>query len=223
MRRGVMSDLPMLAEAEFGYALDEQRLFIGNQELTVGTGDDSRVSFQLPTTSMSFTSATIVVPRVFIDGIQQNPSDFSIAGTVITFNSPPALNSTITIKYNTEIETFNNTIRYNTLALAQTTNGNQEDTTFKFDTSVFDTCFLDYSIDTGQSQFSSGQIRILARNNVVAIDDNFNLLWTGTGPAPTRVINFDGNIDGNGIFTLTYQSNEFAPSTFYYTMKLWKM
>ena len=64
IRRGTIADLPILSPGEFGYATDTQRLFLGNEEYTVGTGNAAQTVFQVPTgvdyplTSSNITNAS---------------------------------------------------------------------------------------------------------------------------------------------------------------------
>jgi hypothetical protein len=53
VRQGNFADLPLLDSGEFGYALDTQRLFIGNSQINVGTGNGVKISYVVPTTLAS--------------------------------------------------------------------------------------------------------------------------------------------------------------------------
>lgn len=220
IRRGNFADLPTLDEAELGYAMDVQRLFIGNKRHDVATADGNTTSFQLPSTSINIDSQTITAPRVFVDGQQANVNDFTLGGTVITFAEAPANGALIQIEFNTELQLRDAAFVPTTLTLSPTSPVGTT-TAFQFDHTVYDTTFIEYSIKTADNKFRSGTIRILcngenAPNSDFNMDDNFLAL----GGEPD--ITFGGDITNN-IFTLTYESNEVQDATLYYNFKQWKM
>ena len=97
VRNGDLSDLPVLDPSEFGYSTDEHRLFIGNDELTVGTGDGSRKTFNIPISSnFPLPTNNLENPKFFVNGSQR--SDITIGGTTVTFTTAPVINAIITIK-----------------------------------------------------------------------------------------------------------------------------
>jgi len=169
IRRGDIADLPILAPGEFGYATDTQRLFLGNEEYTVGTGNAAQTVFQVPTgVDYPLTSSNITNPALYLDNTLINAASYTVAGTTITFSSPPAA-GTITMKFNSELATVNDTVRPGNLQLAASASAGTA-TGFGFDTSVYDTAFIDYSIKlAGGTGYRMGQLRILidsCRNSV---------------------------------------------------------
>ena len=76
VRRGSIADLPLLDAGEFGYATDEQRLFIGNESLTIGSGDGSNTVFTMPSTSLYPADleapVSYINPKVYLDGVLSN-------------------------------------------------------------------------------------------------------------------------------------------------------
>jgi hypothetical protein len=48
VRQGNFADLPMLDAGELGYATDNQRLFVGNPQIAVGTGNGVADTFVVP-------------------------------------------------------------------------------------------------------------------------------------------------------------------------------
>ena len=119
VRNGNIADLPILEPGEFGYATDVQRLFIGNNTVT-RSGDGVTTAFTF--TNLDFDAddtnvvnstldfGTNLVYAIYIDDgngdvIQQNPTDYTVSHSVITFTNPPALTDTIKLKYNTEVKT----------------------------------------------------------------------------------------------------------------------
>lgn len=218
IRRGDIADLPILAPGEFGYATDTQRLFLGNEEYTVGTGNAVRTVFQLPSgADYPLTTLNITNPSLYLNSTLINGADYTVAGTTITFGSPPAA-GTITMKFNSEISTINDTVRPGNLPLAASAAAGTA-TGFGFDTSVYDTAFIDYSIKlAGGTGYRMGQLRILIDSSAgtVYIDDQYNTLTANVD------VVFAGNINGSD-FSLTYTNNETSTATLYYTFKFWKM
>ena len=218
IRRGNIADLPILAPGEFGYATDTQRLFLGNEEYTVGTGNAAQTVFQVPTgVDYPLTSSNITNPALYLDNTLINAASYTVAGTTITFSSPPAA-GTITMKFNSELATVNDTVRPGNLQLAASASAGTA-TGFGFDTSIYDTAFIDYSIKlSGGTGYRIGQLRLLIDSSAgtVYIDDQYNTLTANVD------VTFAGNINGSD-FSLTYTNNETSTATLYYTFKFWKM
>ncbi len=218
IRRGDIADLPILAPGEFGYATDTQRLFLGNEEYTVGTGNAAQTVFQVPTgVDYPLTSSNITNPALYLNNTLINAADYTVAGTTITFGTPPAA-GTITMKFNSELATVNDTVRPGNLQLAASASAGTA-TGFGFDTSIYDTAFIDYSIKlAGGTGYRIGQLRLLIDSSAgtVYIDDQYNTLTANVD------VVFAGNINGSD-FSLTYTNNETSTATLYYTFKLWKM
>lgn len=213
VRQGNIADLPMLSSGELGYALDEHRLFIGNNIYEVGTGNNVQVVFPIPVGVDD-----LLNPSFYFDGVQVNGNTYSIAGAIVTFSTPPASGVVITMEWNNEIlmnnqQTPPQTLELTGPALLGTTTG------FGFDTNVYNTAFIDYSVKlAGGTGFRVGQLRIVVDSvaGTYYIDDQFNYLTLDMD------ITFDCDIT-NGILSLTYENNESSTATLYYTYKLWKM
>lgn len=217
VRNGDLSDLPVLDPSEFGYSTDEHRLFIGNDELIVGTGDGSRKTFNIPISSnFPLPTNNLENPKFFVNGSQR--SDITIGGTTVTFATAPAINAIITIKFNSEIALVNSTETPSSLLFAAAT-PSFVDTNFTFNYNIYDTCYIDYTVKlTNNSGFRMGRIRLMIDriNDEFKIDDEYNSLTN------TTEIDFDGKLVGN-YFYLTYKNNTPSPAVFKYTFKLWKM
>lgn len=110
VRRGPLSDLPILDEGEFGYALDYHRLFIGNTPLSfTGDGHTKRytvqdrtilpnqisvlvdnsevnigVEYSLEKTDIVFANAPHAAEEIFYTVVGQTPSGFIGDGTTNT-------------------------------------------------------------------------------------------------------------------------------------------
>jgi len=154
---------------------------------------------------------------LYLDNTLINAASYTVAGTTITFSSPPAA-GTITMKFNSELATVNDTVRPGNLQLAASASAGTA-TGFGFDTSIYDTAFIDYSIKlSGGTGYRIGQLRLLIDSSAgtVYIDDQYNTLTANVD------VTFAGNINGSD-FSLTYTNNETSTATLYYTFKLWKM
>ena len=64
-RQGNFSDLPVLDPGELGYAKDVRRLFIGNDTVSVGTGNGVLTSFTVPLALSKPCNR-----KVFVDGVE---------------------------------------------------------------------------------------------------------------------------------------------------------
>lgn len=217
VRSGQLSDLPVLDPSEFGYSNDEHRLFIGNTELIVGTGNGTNRIFNIPISSnFPLPTNNLENPKFFVNGSQR--SDIVIGGTTVTFAAAPALNAIVTIKFNSEIALVNSTETPSSLVFSAAT-PSFVDTNFTFNYDIYDTCYIDYTIKlTNNTGFRMGRIRLMVdKNNAeFKIDDEYNSLTN------TTEIDFDARLSGNYCY-LTYKNNTVSPAVFKYTFKLWKM
>lgn len=217
VRRGNIADLPILSEGELGYALDVRRIFIGNSTYAVGTGDGNETSFTIPT-SAEYPLTSLYNPRFYIDGNEVSATDYTVAGTTISFTTAPAANEAITMRFNSELVVRNNVTAPDTFELAASAAAGTN-TGFRFDTTIYNTVFIKYSIKLGAGLgFRIGELRIVIDESAGTyyIDDQFNTLTNTIG------VTFDGDITNN-VFNLTYENTETSTATFYYTFELWKM
>jgi len=217
VRRGNMTDLPILSEGELGYALDARRIFIGNSTHTVGTGDGNETSFIVPTSS-AYPLANVYSPRFYLDGNEVGANDYTVTSTTVTFNTAPAANIAITMRWNSELVVRNNLITPPTIELG----ANQAagtGTGFSFSTTAHNTLFMNYSVKLGAGTgYRVGNLRIVVDSSAGTyyIDDQYNNLTSSMG------LTFAGNITNN-VFELTYENTESSTATVYYTFELWKM
>lgn len=207
-RQGDFADLPMLDPGEFGYAKDQRRLFIGNDPVTVGTGDGLNDTF---TVDADVSSPNVV--KVFLDGIEVSTSAYSIVGTTLTFTNPPDNDAAITINFNSEIEIDKDITRPSSLSLAA--GGTAAATGFQFDTTQYNACIIDYTLENtigvriGQLRFAIDQ-----SSSAVAIDDNY----TGTASIG---ITFSLNTATANTLKLMYTDVDDLITKFKYTYQLW--
>lgn len=209
VRQGNFADLPLLDSGEFGYALDTQRLFIGNSQINVGTGNGVKISYVVPTTLASNN-----VNGVFVDGTQVNTSEYSIVGTTLTFTTPPSNGAVITALFNGEVDLVRYATIPNIISLAA--NGNLADTGFSVDTSAYNIVIMDYTLESTNG-VRVGQLRfgVDTSASTVMIDDNYT---------QTSVVDVVFNVDIGVANTmkLQYTDNNNAIATFKYTYQLWK-
>lgn len=206
VKQGNFADLPLLDAGEFGYAKDQRRLFIGNDTIAVGTGNGSTTAFVLP---VDFSNHNVI--GVYLNG--SITSAYTISGTTITFNTAPGSGVAITAKFNGELDFLNDIVTPSSIQLAA--NGVSADTGFSFNTTVADTCIIDYTLKTANG-LRVGQLRIAVNTTgpTAAIDDNY----TEVGAVD---IAFGTNVATANTLKLTYTDNAGAVAKFKYTYQLW--
>lgn len=209
VRQGDFSALPLLDSGEFGYALDEHRLFIGNLTVNIGTGDAATASFIVP----HGLSTPTTLSAVFVDGIEINPSYYTIAGTTLTFSSPPANNAVITATFNSEVEIKRHATLPNYVQLAAS--GTNAETGFSVDTTSYNVVIMDYTLHTSNG-VRVGQLRFATDTtaSTTSIDDNY------TETAPVDIV-FSVDIGTTNTLKLMYTDNDNAIAKFKYTYQLW--
>ena len=135
VRQGQFSDMPILDPGEFGYAKDVRRLFIGNDTVSVGTGNGVLTQFTVP---IGLTEPSIL--RVFVDGTAVNASDYTVTGTTLTFSTAPT--GAITVGFNSEITMGEDLPDSVQLAAS----GSTDDTGFQVDTTLYNVVIMDYTL-----------------------------------------------------------------------------
>ena len=165
VRQGDFADLPMLDPGEIGYATDNQRLFIGNTTISVGTGNGVNTAFVVPSTLLQNG-----VVAIFDAGTQVNAADYSIVGSTLTFSTAPT--GAITANYNGEISME----RYATIPsiIELAANGSSAITGFSIDTTLYNIAIIDYTLESTNG-VRVGQIRMATdiSASTSAIDDNY--------------------------------------------------
>ena len=208
VRQGNFSALPMLDPGELGYAKDQRRLFIGNDPVAVGTGNAVKTAF---TVDADVSSPNVV--RVFLAGVEVNTALYSIVGTTLTFTTAPGNGVAITIMFNSELEIDKDITRPSSLSLSA--GGVAAATGFQFDTTQYNACIMDYTLEStvgvriGQLRFALDQ-----SSGAVAIDDNY----TGTASIG---ITFSLNTATANTLKLMYTDVDTLISKFKYTYQLW--
>lgn len=204
VRQGNFSDLPTLDPGEFGFAKDVRRLFIGNDTISVGTGNGVLTQFTVP---IGLTEPGVL--RVFVDGVAVNASDYTLVGTTLTFSSAPT--GAITVGFNSEVDLGEQPVQEIQLAA----NATNSDTGFQVDTTQYNVIIMDYTLKSTNG-VRVGQIRFATDTgaSTTTIDDNY----TETG-----VINVQFNVDIATANTMKLQYTDYDNliSTFKYTYQTW--
>jgi len=204
VRQGNFSDLPTLDPGEFGFAKDVRRLFIGNDTISVGTGNGVLTQFTVP---IGLTEPGVL--RVFVDSVAVNASDYTLVGTTLTFSSAPT--GAITVGFNSEVDLGEQPVQEIQLAA----NATNSDTGFQVDTTQYNVIIMDYTLKSTNG-VRVGQIRFATDTvaSTTTIDDNY----TETG-----VINVQFNVDIATANTMKLQYTDYDNliSTFKYTYQTW--
>ena len=204
VRQGNFSDLPTLDPGEFGFAKDVRRLFIGNDTISVGTGNGVLTQFTVP---IGLTEPGVL--RVFVDSVAVNASDYTLVGTTLTFSSAPT--GAITVGFNSEVDLGEQPVSEIQLAA----NATNSDTGFQVDTTQYDVIIMDYTLKSTNG-VRVGQIRFATDTSAstTTIDDNY----TETG-----VVNVQFNVDIATANTMKLQYTDYDNliSTFKYTYQTW--
>jgi hypothetical protein len=208
VRQGNFGDLPMLDAGEFGYAKDQRRLFIGNDTITAGTGNGSIDTFII---DCDVSSPNIIA--VFVDGTQVSPANYSLVGTTLTLATPPGAGDVVTVKFNSEVDIVKDISRPSIISLAA--NGSSAETGFSIDTTQYNTCFMDYTLQSSNG-LRVGKLRFgvdTAASLTIIDDDNVE--------TATVDIVFSLDISTPDTLKLLYTDNDNAIATFKYTYQLW--
>jgi hypothetical protein len=226
LRRGDFDDLPVLSEAELGYATDYDRLFIGNKPVTF-QGDGVTQEFNLRDAAIIPTQIRISIDDEIIydtdllnegmhasgPGLSPEEVNFiqEIGGSKILFARPPLDGAVITISYNSEILLNKQQQEKNAVLLGITSDVITK-TKISWDVLLYNTAKMTYSYKAGED---------------VIVGEVF-FITNGTGPNPTikvknsatdDLITFMGIIQDQR-FHITYINN-IAPANLFYNLELW--
>ena len=206
VRQGNFTDLPVLDPGELGYAKDARRLFIGNDTVSIGTGNGVLTEFTLP---LSLSKPNITT--VFVAGVAQNAANYTIAGTTITFASAPT--GAITVGFNSEIDIVSDVTIPSEVSLSA--NGSNADTGFVVDTTLYNIAILDYTLES-TAGVRVGQIRM-------AYDSSSATSQIGDNNIETANVDiaFSINTATSGQMKLQYTDSANLITKFKYTYQLW--
>ena len=204
VRQGNFSDLPNLDPGEFGFAKDQRRLFIGNDTVSVGTGNGILTQFTVP---IGLTEPSLL--RVFVAGTAVNASDFTLSGTTLTFSTAPT--GAITVGFNSEIDLGEDV----PVQIQLAANGNSADTGFSVITTQHNVVIMDYTLESTNG-VRVGQLKFATDTSASTstIDD----IFTETG-AVGIVFNLD--IGTANTMKLQYTDSDNLISNFKYTYQSW--
>ena len=205
-RQGNFADLPVLDPGELGYAKDVRRLFIGNDTVSVGTGNGVLTQFTIP---LSLSKPNITT--VSVAGSPVNASTYTISGTTLTFASAPT--GAITVGFNSEIDIVSDVTIPSSINLAA--NGNNADTSFQIDTTLYNVVVMDYTLENTNG-VRIGQLRfgIDTSASTSTIADNY----TETAAVG---ITFSVDIATANTMKLQYTDADNLIAKFKYTYQLW--
>ena len=206
VRQGNFADLPVLDPGELGYAKDSRRLFIGNDVVSVGTGNGVLTSFTIP---LALSKPNITT--VSVAGSAVNASTYTIAGTTLTFASAPT--GAITVGFNGEIDIVSDVTLPSSISLAA--NGSSADTGFQIDTSLYNVVVMDYTLESTNG-VRIGQLRFGTDTSASAntIGDNYT---------ETAAVGITFSLDTATANTmkLKYTDADNLITKFKYTYQLW--
>ena len=205
-RQGNLADLPVLDPGEIGYAKDVRRLFIGNDTVSVGTGNGVHTVFTLP-----LALSKPVITTVFVAGSAVNASQYTLSGTTLTFASPPT--GAITVGFNSEIDVISDQTIPSVISLPAS--GNNADTGFQVDTSAYNVVIMDYTIENNNGVII-GQLRF--GTDTVASTSTIDDQYTETAAVG---ITFGVDISVSSTMKLQYTDTSNLISKLKYTYQLW--
>ena len=190
VRRGNIVDLPLLDAGEFGYALDEQRLFIGNEITEIGIGNGLQKTFALPNLSeypAGLSAEGYRDPRFYVDG--QEISGVEIKGNTAEFAVAPNTGVVVTAKWNSEVEMRHAVVAPGEERLDSLSSQGSK-TEFQFDKDAYSAVFMNYTLRKNQTAVITGT----EKNAVANIGDS--LVINGL------TINFETDANSNGFASL---------------------
>jgi hypothetical protein len=201
VRRGSIADLPLLDAGEFGYATDEQRLFIGNESLTIGSGDGSNTVFTMPSTSLYPADleapVSYINPKVYLDGVET--PGVTVSGISITFATAPANGAVVTTRFNSEVKLKTDFVVPGEETLTASSAAGTA-TAFRFDKTTYNAVFMNYTLKKEYTAVVTGTIQ----NPTVNVGDTLEI--NGTTVSFTSTSNLTtmiSDINGAGITGIT--------------------
>ena len=207
VRRGNQTDLPVLDEGEFGYASDTQRLFIGNAfETFTGTGTASQVLTLAAKTAKPDTLTVLADAGAGYSKLALT-TDYTLSSNTVTLVT--GITGTIKVGYNSEVSLTGGEQKMHHVTLAIGTN---VATGYSFDSTTYNTLFLDYSLKQG-SLLRVGTLRFITDGTDVSLTDSYDDLTT------TLYFTFSAVIAA-GIVDLQYSQN-IASSEFFFQIRTW--
>ena len=217
-RSGDLSDLPVgpdngLLAGEFGYATDEYRLFVGNEEYP--QDNNGTVTYRMPVDLDSMYAGSW---EVYFESEGVAPikaSNYTYRDFVLTFNEAPT-SEQVVLYFNTEIMTeqtpasgISDPVRAVGMSAPE---ANQPFSYIAIDVNRYDDILIRYTLNiVTETHKRQGTMRILIDkvNNTFTIEDNYNSNCDGV--ALDHV--FSGTLL-NQVFTLTYTTTDTQEALF---------
>lgn len=198
----------MLESAELGYANDQRRLFIGNEDINIGRGNGLITDFIIP---HSLISPDVI--SIFVGDHER--SDYRVSGNTLIFSDPPG-EKDIIMKFNSEIiikdNASSNIIQPNEISL--TPNAKNEHTGIILNLNLYDAAIINYTLSNGNGS-RIGQIFIIVNEKMKSSIKDVNTTAGKIG------IIFKVSVKKN-ILKLMYDDNDNMSSKFKYTYQLWQ-
>lgn len=211
VRRGLLEDLPLLEPGELAYATDQRRLFIGNPRQTfMGNGDTANFTINqslVRTSTIFFT---------LIDDVLQIPQySFLPDRTVISFTTPPADGTTITVGYNSEVRLYDGFQGTDLITLAANQT-NWTPTVVSLELAYANTGVFEYSVKSVQG-LAIGDLKFISDGVQLDFSDS-SQNTSDTDPVKLRLA-----LTNNGQFVeLQYINASVEPARLYYNSRVWK-
>jgi len=175
VRRGSIADLPLLDAGEFGYATDEQRLFIGNESLTIGSGDGSNTVFTMPSTSLYpadlETPVSYISPKFYLDNVED--TGVTVSGITVTFATAPANGAVVTTRFNSEVKLKTDFVVPGEETLTASASAGTQ-TAFQFDKTTYNALFMNYTLKKEYTAVVTGTVQ----NPTVSVGDTLEINGT---------------------------------------------
>ena len=236
VRQGNLADLPILEPGEFGYALDRQRLYIGNNPTPSQTGGvdgngDPITEFTFPlidTDGDGTTDNNAVLQfgnkmtyAVYVDNVLQDPtSAYTANDSTITFTTAPAVGAVILVKYNTEVITSSpdSDSRFAPNSKSLTASATATNAGIAIDGTVYDYVDIEYILkNTNGRRKGTLSISIDATGSTSILDDSY---VTSVDPTGTDLDNVFSGVVATNIFNLQYTATNDAELS--YVITNWK-
>ena len=231
VRQGNLADLPILEPGEFGYALDRQRLYIGNNPTPSQAGDGTTVAFTFPlidTDGDGTTDNNTVLQfgnkmtfAVYVDDVLQDPATaYTANDSTITFTTAPATGAVILVKYNTEVITSSpdSDSRFAPNSKTLTASATATNAGIAIDGTVYDYVDIEYILkNTNGRRKGTLSISIDATGSTSILDDSY---VTSVDPTGTDLDNVFSGVVATNIFNLQYTATNDAELS--YVITNWK-
>lgn len=231
VRQGNLADLPILEPGEFGYALDRQRLYIGNNPTPSQAGDGTTVAFTFPlidTDGDGTTDNNAVLQfgnkmtfAVYVDDVLQDPATaYTANDSTITFTTAPATGAVILVKYNTEVITSSpdSDSRFAPNSKTLTASATATNAGIAIDGTVYDYVDIEYILkNTNGRRKGTLSISIDATGSTSILDDSY---VTSVDPTGTDLDNVFSGVVAANIFNLQYTATNDAELS--YVITNWK-